>query len=395
MPNSSVLQEALHVGCSQHGLPGISLVVSSKHSDKEERLVEGNGITPQSVFGIGSITKTCVAVVALQLVREGKLDLDKGNASIYVEDIEQKRLLERIPNAGTATLRQLLSHQSGVPSWEFHPQWIRDARGADMDPAVSWSSTKTLEYLAAEDYDSATLSAPGECYSYSNTNYTILGLIVEAVTRHTIQFELRKRIWEPLGLQSAFLYSESSGNSVFPPHLYHFVTPEFSRDAGIPTAYFDPKPGHRHSLMETTRATNLSCEWAAGGVCMTMADLSNLGRALQKGGVLHDEAMFTYKAPRTDKIGFDGLGEAGDASLQETGEEYCLGLCHSVGPDIWHHGGLTLSFSSRLLLLADGTVIACATNVGLMHSGFVDGKSPWDVYIENVLVPAVRRYLES
>ena len=93
-------------------------------------------------------------------------------------------------------------------------------------------------------------------------------------------------------------------------------------------------------------------------------------------------------------MAYNGLGEA-KTSLRATGEEYCLGLCRTVDRDIWHHGGLTLSFSSRLLLLPGDTVVACATNAGVMHSGYADGESPWDKFVEDILLPAVERYEAS
>jgi CubicO group peptidase (beta-lactamase class C family) len=433
----------------------------------------------------------------------------------------------------------LLSHQSGIPTWEFVPAWIRNARGVHLDPTKHWDSIESLTYVAVVDNDnddddddakgdattttSAVNPPPGERYGYSNTNYTILGHVVEAVTGQSIAHELRQRLLAPLSLRSAFLHYNDTDESDeqredresdhdiamttvnarchFPDRLYHYVTETFVRDAGVPINYFDdvildhnecmlvtstssttgsttttqqqrqpqhhePPNNHHHNniptqspvvvqqqpvqqvqrppMMDTTRATNLSCEWAAGALCMTMTDLCTLGVALAKMLALYREGrggeettikgshagttattttlpprrhrpprrmllgptaaeqMFTYRPPRCDVMELDGHGFSGSSdngasanSLRATGKEYCLGICHDVTNDVWQHGGLTLSFSTRLMILSDGTVIACATNVGQMHSGFGDGQSPWDQFVANTLLPAVRTFLAS
>ena len=72
-------------------------------------------------FGVGSITKMFVARVILQLVEEGKLDLNKTPLDYLDLDIVRK-----VPNTDKATLRHLLNHQSGIPTWEFQKDWIVD-----------------------------------------------------------------------------------------------------------------------------------------------------------------------------------------------------------------------------------------------------------------------------
>lgn len=82
----------------------------------------------------------------------------------------------------------------------------------------------------------------GEGYAYSNTNYTILGLVIEAVTGHKAAHEIRKRILEPLGMDNTFLeyheYCPEEGHTT----LYHWATPEFLKAAGMHPE-FKPVPG--------------------------------------------------------------------------------------------------------------------------------------------------------
>jgi D-alanyl-D-alanine carboxypeptidase len=251
MPDCKILEEALQTGLVVHGLPGLSLAIhyftssSATTADtttttaaaatlslQQLQLVAGPGITPSTVFGIGSITKTFVAIVILQLVQEGRLDLDRTaldyllQSPVVAADAEHSdapssstdvaALLGNIPNGRSATLRHLLSHQSGIPTWEFVPAWIRNARGVHLDPTKRWDSIESLTYVAVVDAEedaakgdattttSSSVAPPGERYSYSNTNYTILGHVVEVVTGQSIAHELRHRILAPFSLRSAF-----------------------------------------------------------------------------------------------------------------------------------------------------------------------------------------------
>ena len=175
-----LLDEALVVGIAM-GIPGLSVAIgvgdsviwagTAGYSDILRRVP----VKVDDRFGVGSITKTFVARVILQLVEEGKIDLDKKPQDYLDLDI-----IRASPNTGTATLRHLLNHQSGIPTWEFQEDWIRKGRGAEMELGYVWGKTETLEYCTG-DLLSAT-NEPGQRYSYSNTNYTILGLIIEAVT---------------------------------------------------------------------------------------------------------------------------------------------------------------------------------------------------------------------
>ena len=224
-------------------------------------------------FGVGSITKTFVARVILQLVEEGKLDLEK-TATDYVD----MKVVENVPNADRATLRQLLNHQSGVPTWEFEPSWIRRGRGNEMVLGRVWGKTETLEY-ATPELTPATHD-PGVRFAYSNTNYTLLGLVIEAVTGNDAALEIRRRILEPLGLRDTFLESFENIPEGYVNH-YHYATPEFKRIAGVHSEF----PEIRESLVEST-AGNLSPEWTAGGIVASARDIARWARAdLIKDGV--------------------------------------------------------------------------------------------------------------
>jgi D-alanyl-D-alanine carboxypeptidase len=133
---------------------------------------------------IGSITKTFVVGVMLQLVKEGKLSLDDpiGKFDIGVP----------VPNAGTITLRDLAQMRSGLPEFFDGPE-------ADL-VGMRFASEADLRATLAAVLRKKPASAPGTKYDYCNTNYLLLGLVIEAVTHRDIGTEIRDRLLTPYGL---------------------------------------------------------------------------------------------------------------------------------------------------------------------------------------------------
>jgi D-alanyl-D-alanine carboxypeptidase len=330
-------------------------------------------VTPSDRFGVGSITKTMVARVILQLVDEGLVDLDRTPA-----DYLDLPLIDRTPNAGSATLRNLLNHQSGIPTWEFQEDWIRKGRGDEMELGYVWGKTETLEY-STDDLLPPT-NAPGERYSYSNTNYTILGLIVEAVTGNDASSEIRTRVLEPLGMENTFLesFEEIPGGYV---HHYHYATETFQEVAGVHAGFPEIRPG----IVEST-AGNLSPEWTAGGVVSSASDLVRWARAIRDGELVSpqmNEEVFTYYPPED---------EAGRRSRYMQGISWSPGFYEDFAA--FGHSGGTLGFTAYMYWLEDTDIIlVMLTNVGGMHSAM--SPNPVGEFFRRTWLPAVMVYLDN
>jgi D-alanyl-D-alanine carboxypeptidase len=374
--NADALQDALAQGIDI-GIPGLSAaigvgdaVVWTGTAGFSDVLAE----TPVAVndrFGVGSITKTFVARVILQLAEEGAIDLD-GTPADYLDD----PLIARTPNADRATLRQLLNHQSGIPTWEFQEDWIRKGRGDQMDLGHVWGKTETLEY-STEDLLPPT-NEPGERYSYSNTNYTILGLVIEAVTGNDAAAELRQRTLEPLGLENTFFesFEEIPGGYV---HHYHYATEAFERSAGVHPDFPVIRPG----LVESTPA-NLSPEWTAGGFVSSASDLVRWARALRDGelvGPAMQEEFLTYYPP-TD--------EAGRMSRYLQGISWQPHFYDGAGA--FGHSGGTLGFTAYMYWV-EGTdvIVVLLANVGGMHSEL--SPSPVGQFFRQTWLPVAMEYV--
>lgn len=131
--------------------------------------------------------------------------------------------MEGVPNAATATIAQLLNHTGGVPSWEDDPAWIRDGRGDRLDTGRIWDKTATLAYIRGH----APLAGPGDKFSYANTNFTLLGMIIEKVTGQSAVDEIHRRVLAPIGLKDIYLEGFEPVPQSRLPNRYHWATPLF------------------------------------------------------------------------------------------------------------------------------------------------------------------------
>ena len=300
---------------------------------------------PGYLYGIGSITKMFVACVIEQLIDEGRLSLDATGREVLGE-----AAVAGIPNADRATVRQLLDHTSGVPSWEFDSEWIRHGRGAAMNIDHIWGKTEALEYLRS-GRDKA-INEPGAGYGYSNSNYTLLGLIIEQVTGHDAVAEIHRRILAPLGLDGIRFEGFEAVDASRLPSRYHFGTAEFLRDAGMHSSFrrIDRR------LIDVSRS-NLSTEWTAGAVLATATDMALFARDLRDGLIVAPsglERMESFK-PTDDKDEDMGQGLA----LDRYGQERLIGYTGNV-----------LGFGAAVgWVPGEDVVIALMTNVGAMHAG--------------------------
>ncbi|MDR8408759.1 beta-lactamase family protein [Nonomuraea sp. 3-1Str] len=226
--------------------------------------------SPNGYFRIGSVTKTFVATVVLQLVDEGRIQLD---------DPVDRYLPGLVPGGAQITVRRLLNHTSHLYDYMSEPgystnRWRGDARFRSYQPR------ELLEVAFAKK-----LPDDGK-WHYSNTNYVVLGLLVEKLTGHPYGKEVTRRILRPLGLR-------------------HTVVP--GDRAGLPAPHakgYEPLPG----LVDATRM-NPSLDWAAGEMISTAADLERFMSALLDGKLISKTSLQAMRTTVETGAGFGyGLG---------------------------------------------------------------------------------------
>ena len=258
-------------------------------------------------FRVGSVTKSFVATVVLQLVGEGRLGLD---------DNLERWLPGLVPNGEQITVRQLLNHTSGLYNYtDDLPEPPRSFR------------PQALVAIATRHRP---LFAPGTRFSYSNTNYILLGLLVEQATGDRLAAQLQQRIFRPLGLRDTELPVTQPG--IAGPHAHGYAPPDEDwRVTDGPARLID------------VTELDPSWAWAAGAMVSTAADLARFYQALLGGRLLAPDLL---KAMQTTVDARDQLGP---------GWSYGLGLeVRRLGCGlVWGHGGSlpgynTTAFSSQV-----------------------------------------------
>jgi len=282
-------------------------------------------VEDDTVFSIASVTKTFIAALILQLAEEGELDLDVPFGT-YFRDA---------PRKDSATVRQLLSHTSGIYNYFENPRygrvagaWLRARSGPGLLAREHrWTYDEIMD-LVKTGY-----CKPGRCYHYSNTNYVILGRIAEAVGGAPLHEQLRERFFEPLGL-----------------------TDTYYQPAEVPPA--DAAHGHwdyGSGYADHTRDAHVlpfmaavSVADAAGAIASTARDLTVWADALYGGMVLSEASlaqMTTFLQPGDYGLGTDVAVFAGHRG-------------HG------HRGGLRGFEASMWYFPKDGVSVALLSNQG-------------------------------
>jgi len=147
-------------------------------------------------FRIGSITKTFIATVVLQLADEGRLNLDTPISSL-LPDV-QLRMADQI------NVRDLLRHTSGIPNYTSDIGFLLQMF---HNPSSYPSEHEIIEFAEEHPryFDPASLNSSGSLnWGYSNTNYTLLGMLIQSVTGNSIEEEIHERIVVPIGMEKTY-----------------------------------------------------------------------------------------------------------------------------------------------------------------------------------------------
>lgn len=177
------------------GAMGLSVAVAR---DGEVLVDAGAGIADfefgipadrETAFRIGSVTKQFTAAAVMKLVEQGKLALD-DDIGDYLPDFDT--------GGRAVTIRQLLNHASGVPSYTSQPEFFR------LGSPINLTHEELLAYIEGVPFD----FEPGDGWNYSNTGYYLLGMIIEVASERPYARFVTEELFEPLGLTRTFYGSE-------------------------------------------------------------------------------------------------------------------------------------------------------------------------------------------
>jgi D-alanyl-D-alanine carboxypeptidase len=265
---------------------------------------------------IGSNTKTFVAVVVLQLVAEGKVELDEP-IDTYLPGLVRGEGID----GRQITVRQLLQHTSGLPNYT---DFLLGEDEFDLQHKY-FEPRELLDVALAHPAD----FAPGTKWSYSNTGYVVAGLMIQKVTGRPIIEEITNRVVRKAGLRHTY----------FPP-----VGEQEIRERH-PRGYYPDKQG---ALRDVT-TLDPSWGWAAGQMVATPADLNQFFRALLGGRLLPAAQLTEMRKTVPAEIW--------------PGARYGLGLVSSplsCGGVAWGHGGDIPGYETRGGVTDDGRAVTVA-----------------------------------
>ncbi|WP_250564255.1 serine hydrolase domain-containing protein [Sphaerisporangium fuscum] len=285
----------------------------------------GQSATPPTNgrFWIGSATKSFTATLVLQLVAEGKVELD-GPVADYLPELGLDRRI---------TVRMMLQHTSGL--FNYTGEYYDDGKYVPGIPATGkeWLDNRFRTYQPEELVRLALSKpakfAPGTGWSYANTNYTLALLLIEKVTGHSYTEEMKRRILRPLGLSDTMV--PGTRTDLPGPHSH---------------GYFRYQDADQWKVVDVTRQ-NLSLLAGAGDMISTTKDLQTFFSALNGGKLLPARLLAEMRRPDPRSDGLFGRYGLGTYVL-DTGPD-CAGVILN------HDGSPPAGYGTLMYSTPDGS----------------------------------------
>ncbi|WTD77305.1 beta-lactamase family protein [Streptomyces sp. NBC_01635] len=271
--------------------------------------VSGEAMDTRARFRIGSVSKTFSSVVLLQLVDEGRLELD-APVNHYLPGL--------LPD-DRITVRHLLTHRSGLADYT-------EAMFAKTVPGFEAVRNRVFTYQELVDLSLAEprTTEPGVAYKYSNANFVVVGMLIENATGTSVAKQYEQRIIKPLKLRhTSYVHPETRIRGT---HVRGYLHPD---EVGAP-------------LVDSTEQT-VSWAQSAGAVISDPADLNTFTTALMRGRLLSPrmlDAMTTVTPTDATQTRFYGLGL----------RRYDL----SCGTQVYGHTGTVQGFYTYAFATRDG-----------------------------------------
>ena len=313
-------------GLVEAGYPAVlAAVTDSKGESAGVAVGKGNLETGQAPpmdgeVRIGSNTKTFVAVVVMQMVQEGKVGLDEPIETylpglIKGEGIDGSRI----------TVRQLLQHTSGLPEY------------TDTTPGSGDIFQVKDHYIPPRDLLDTALGKPaqfepGAQWKYTNTNYLVLGMLVERVSQRPVGEQIDERIVKKLGLS----------------HTYFPAPGDRSIKGTHPQGYHLSAEGKLEDITEMDPVWG----WAAGAMVSTPSELNTFFQAVFDGRLLTQASIDEMKNGAVDASSYLGPGTVYGLGL--------IGRSLSCGGTSWGHGGTIHGYQTDNAVGPDGTAVTVA-----------------------------------
>jgi D-alanyl-D-alanine carboxypeptidase len=318
------VQSILNKARLQYDLPALSVSIKLPGENRQRDYVTGNyslnnktPINNHTLFQIGSITKTFTASIILKLVEENKLHLD-DSVSLWLPQYVRWHAI---------TIRNLLNHTSGVSNYSHGESFDKMLRA---NPQKYWS----LLELSDLAYHQPDLARPGKKYNYTNTDYVLLGMVIEKVTHQSIQ-KVFDHYLEAHQLDHTF-YAASGYPAKFSDNIAH----GYNRDSTF-------------QLNQDVTSVSVSSAQSAGALISTPNDIVKWLRELFSGEIISNHSLDDMLSIISEKdasiinLKKDLQKYRPKSQLNEIGAGYGIGLVYFKQYGFtWAHAGGMLGYES-------------------------------------------------
>ncbi len=316
--NSQLLFDVIKETVTGHNVPGAALLVRFEDGSVLKQAygsakIGSSGIDKMEtskLFRIGSVTKTFVGTSILILVKQGKLNLS---------DTVETLLPGLLKHGNELTLEMLLNQSSSIMNYTATDEF------ADIyyyDPTYNWTKDMIIDLYTDEEL----LDTPGNLSYYSNSNYYLLGLIIEKYSGKSLADFLANEIFTPLGMTNSYF---ATGNDLHGDYAH---------------GYFDVNQDGNFTEDEDYTSQNHYAIWAAGGIVSTLDDLLIWSDELLSGSLLNDELQTKRLLINVPIAG------------APAGVNYGLGIADLFGAV--GHTGAVAGYSTILFRYRNTTIIA-------------------------------------
>ncbi|MEA3392803.1 MAG: serine hydrolase domain-containing protein [Candidatus Marinimicrobia bacterium] len=334
---------------------GTSGVVATGVADVETGIL----MTVKSRMLSASIGKTFVGATAVALSREGVLDLD-APISRWLGD---RQWFTRLPNHDTITLRHLLTHSSGLPDHVHLDSFANEGSRKWPEKDNPFPPEVLIEFVL----DLSPLFEVGKGWSYTDTGYILIGLVIEEVTERSYYDEIKERFLTPLGL------------TLTTPSDRRFLPGLAAGYMAADNAFGFPR---KTTTADGAMVWHPGLEWTGGGLVSNSLDLARWGSALFGGNAMSGSYL-------------DELLNSVPISPDIPDIQYGAGVgIYRTGPfgPVYGHGGWIPGYSSSLRYYADHRItIAFQINTDI---GIVDGSTPvvreMETHLAKIVISSTR-----
>lgn len=273
---TQVIQKVIDSLVAENNLPGLKLSIITHNGNQEDFFSGYADVEAQTnmddhhVLFSGSIGKTYAVAVLMQLVDEGKMNLEDR----YIDYFQDTLWLQNLPNINNISIKMLLQHTSGLPRYVMKPEIWSTLK---KDPDKVWTYQERMSYIFHDE----PVHEAGEGWGYSDTGYILLGMLIEKITGQAYYDVVSDRILTQLSLNDTY---PSLQRNMFN------LTQGYSR---LPEFFQIPEKVVRDGKY----CFNPQLEWTGGGFASTTSDLARWAGAYYQGKLFSDSLFQKVLTP--------------------------------------------------------------------------------------------------